>query len=79
MEKSSDTKEALTHSAAERKPLVDVIHDRSRSTAAPPIPFHAAKPQVVENGFLDVEQRSFTEPLTTSIQPTPPTPDPYPP
>ena len=52
----SDTKEALTRSAGVRKPLADVIHDPSRSAAAPPIPFQSVKPHVVENGFLDVEQ-----------------------
>jgi len=54
--RSSDTKEALTRSAGVRKPLTNVIHDPSRSAAAPPIPFQAAKPHVIEKGFLDVEQ-----------------------
>ena len=56
----------VTRSAAVRKPLADVIHDPSRSAAAPPIPFQAAKPHVVENRLLDVlvEQGSSTEPLT---------------
>jgi hypothetical protein len=54
--KSSDTKEALTRSAGVRKPLADVIHDPTRSAAAPPIPFQAAKPHVVEKGFLNVER-----------------------
>jgi hypothetical protein len=36
--------------------LADVIHDPSRSAAAPPIQFQAAKPHLVEKGFLNVKQ-----------------------
>jgi hypothetical protein len=61
--KLSDTKEALTRSAGVRRPLADVIHDPSRSAAAPPIPFQAAKPHVVEKGFLNIER----EPSPTAL------------
>ena len=54
--RSSDTKEALTRSAGVRKPLANVIHDPSRSAAAPPIPFQSAKLHVVKKGFLNVDQ-----------------------
>ena len=53
---SCDIKEALTRSAGARKPLADVIHDPSRSAAASLIPYQAAKPHIVEKGFLNVER-----------------------
>ena len=47
-----------------RIPLANVIHDPSRSAAAPPIPHQVAKPHFVEKGFLNVER----VPSTTGIR-----------
>ncbi|KAF8815733.1 hypothetical protein BYT27DRAFT_7079187, partial [Phlegmacium glaucopus] len=74
--KSSNTKEALTRSSGVRKPLADVIHDPSRSAAAPPIPFQSAKPHAVEKGFLDEINIISSKTLPTSAQAQPRTPTP---